>query len=874
MLPSLRHILAKLHPPAAVLIAMMIGLASPYARCQPIEQPAPADKEQKNLPEDSAALNHRASELVRNGQYKAALPFARRAMELDLQDPGHSLYGTIISMQVLADIYVQLDMREAASDVYKKALALTEGLAEKDVAKRADILDALAELAGDAGDLNQTLSLYLRALNIRERVLGKDHFLTGLSQANVAGMYMLLGQDAQARQLLQAALGTLRQQIGDDVQITMDTAIDLAYLTLRMGGKNEILPLLQKKLAVKERLYGPSHPDVAAVLADIARWQRNYGSLQQALALQQRSVQIHLAAFGPEHATTVSGQLALADIHLAMGDLQQARPLLVGAIGSPAVARSPWQLMETEEAMSALYEKSGDRELAAFFAKMAANALQGLRTSSVKMAYHLQENFFKRYADLYERLATMLFKAGRDEEGRQVFAMLKEDEYRKLSQPGSSARYLLLQPVSYTAAEQPWGERFKQLFERNKGAEDPSGQAQPAERERRDGMALIDALQADLPRQQRLLQEQDARQLEALQKWQQMQIGEYRRHGKRTALVRYQMLGDTLRISVIRDRKVAQREIYIPQDILLPAIRAFRKTLETPSLDPRPISQELHKILLLPVMGELDGVATLMLVADGALRYMPFAALYDGRRYLIERFSLDMQTGGRIAKWHESAGSARHIALFGTSKAIAEFPALPGAKKEILGIAAHSGLGSRIFMDERFTAEQLKNALQDEASLLHIASHFQLAPQSDMDSFLLLGDRTRLSLKDLQQGDFQFGKIDLLALSACSTALPAGFDAQGNEAKGLAELAQTLGAKSVIATLWAINDASTELLMRHFYAGLASAESGTRIDKAVALQRAQLALLKRGGSGAGAQAQGKYAHPYYWSAFILAGDWL
>ena len=191
-------------------------------------------------------------------------------------------------------------------------------------------------------------------------------------------------------------------------------------------------------------------------------------------------------------------------------------------------------------------------------------------------------------------------------------------------------------------------------------------------------------------------------------------------------------------------------------------------------------------------------------------------------------------------------------------------------QKEVLDIAAHSGLPTQVFLDERFTAKQLKSALQDDVSVLHIASHFQLSPQSDLDSFLLLGDRSRLSLKELRQGDFKFDRVGLLTISACSTALPAGFDAQGNDAKGLAELAQTLGAKSVIATLWAINDTGTELLMRHFYAALASRDAGRRIDKAVALQRAQLALLKN----SGAAAAGKYAHPYYWSAFVLAGDWL
>ena len=92
-------------------------------------------------------------------------------------------------------------------------------------------------------------------------------------------------------------------------------------------------------------------------------------------------------------------------------------------------------------------------------------------------------------------------------------------------------------------------------------------------------------------------------------------------------------------------------------------------------------------------------------------------------------------------------------------------------------------------------------------------------------------------------------------MSACQTA--AG-DTQA--ALGLAGVAVRSGARSTVATLWSIQDNSTAELMTQFYRVLKNSE----ISKAEALRQAQLSLLR----------DPKYQHPFYWSAFVLVGNWL
>lgn len=130
------------------------------------------------------------------------------------------------------------------------------------------------------------------------------------------------------------------------------------------------------------------------------------------------------------------------------------------------------------------------------------------------------------------------------------------------------------------------------------------------------------------------------------------------------------------------------------------------------------------------------------------------------------------------------------------------------------------------------------------------------------------------------------GGIHLVVLSACETAR-GGEDKEGIEISGLSYYFLTSGAKSVIASLWLVNDASTSQLMRYFYQNLATG----KITKTEALRQAQLTMiagnqqnsntkdrssvrLTPGNSGQDASISRNLSHPYYWAPFILIGNGL
>jgi CHAT domain-containing protein len=231
-----------------------------------------------------------------------------------------------------------------------------------------------------------------------------------------------------------------------------------------------------------------------------------------------------------------------------------------------------------------------------------------------------------------------------------------------------------------------------------------------------------------------------------------------------------------------------------------------------------------------------------------------------------------------------------------------EFPPLVYVKPELERIFKNGGsptgiLTGETVLDAQFTRAAMISTLQKRRPLVHIASHFKFEPGDEANSFLLLGDGNAFTLDEMKRQKDLFAGVELLTLSACDTAAQRE-NADGREVDGFAELAQRLGASSVIASLWAVRDDSTAELMARFYKTYNNQKGA---NKASALRTAQLALLTGEYKTAGAANRQlmrvdletaekfkidlakqklfdyaknpKFAHPYFWSPFILVGNW-
>ena len=302
----------------------------------------------------------------------------------------------------------------------------------------------------------------------------------------------------------------------------------------------------------------------------------------------------------------------------------------------------------------------------------------------------------------------------------------------------------------------------------------------------------------------------------------------------------------------------------VPQAQVEQTIQALRQGLETPFglQQTEQTAQTIYNWLIQPIATELEqhNIQTLVFVLDGALRNIPMAALYDGEAYLIEHYAIALTPGLQLINPQPLAGVSLDALAAGLTESRPDFPefgALPNVQQELEQI--QTAVNSQILLNEQFIADDLQQQVDaDNFTVLHFATHGRFSSEAD-ETFIIAWDRKILVneidelLRDRDQS--QADALELLVLSACETA--AG---DQRAALGLAGVAVRAGARSTIASLWAVPDESTAILMSEFYTALATPD----MTRAEALRQAQLALLESFGD----------SHPRKWSPFILLGSWL
>ena len=270
-------------------------------------------------------------------------------------------------------------------------------------------------------------------------------------------------------------------------------------------------------------------------------------------------------------------------------------------------------------------------------------------------------------------------------------------------------------------------------------------------------------------------------------------------------------------------------------------------------------SSELYNLIIRPALEDLseNRIKTLVFVPDGAFRNVPLSALYDGKRFLIEDYSIALTPGLQLLNPKPLKQEKLKTIAAGITKSIDGFSSLDYVNSELTEI--ESKVNSRVLMNQNFTSEALKKAIQfSDYPIVHIATHGQFSSSLE-DTFLLAWDE-RININELDsilqtRNDEQGNAIELLVLSACETAT-----GDSRAALGLAGMAVRAGAKSTLATLWSVNDRATSELMSDFYQELAD----KNLPKAEAVRQAQLKLLHNRW----------YKHPFYWAPYVLLGNWL
>lgn len=236
-----------------------------------------------------------------------------------------------------------------------------------------------------------------------------------------------------------------------------------------------------------------------------------------------------------------------------------------------------------------------------------------------------------------------------------------------------------------------------------------------------------------------------------------------------------------------------------------------------------------------------------IVIPHGALHYVPFHALRDGGRYLVDRFEISYAPSAAVlklcrARRNQRNGSPGRLIALGVTHRDT-----PHIADEIRALGSLFPDSVTLTGDDA-TRENLFRFAPD-ARFLHLASHGYFRRDNPMFSFLKLADSPLnfYSLLDLRL------EAEMVTLSACHTGVNMVFP--GDELHGLMRGFLYAGAPSLVASLWAVSDTSTAELMREMYRLISLGES-----KRSALRKAQLKI------------RDDYGHPYYWAPFVLMGN--
>jgi CHAT domain-containing protein len=295
------------------------------------------------------------------------------------------------------------------------------------------------------------------------------------------------------------------------------------------------------------------------------------------------------------------------------------------------------------------------------------------------------------------------------------------------------------------------------------------------------------------------------------------------------------------------------------------------------------MAQRMWQEWFAPLETHLGGVRRLVVCAPDLVAGGPLGALRDDRgRWLAERYSISYSPSALLFV-HERDGTqrphrarARAALLVGDPAYAADdpehWPRLAGSTDEMRAIASHWPVATLLTGAEARAGSLRALASSGSLSgygLLHFAAHATVDTRRPLDAAIVLApdapgsrDCSRLLAREVA-GDWKLD-ADLVCLAGCQTSI--GLPSSSDGALGLQEAFLAAGARSLLVTIWPVDDHATARLMSSFYARLTN--PATDGDRAEALRGAQADLRAYRDAGGGHP----YAHPGYWAPFVLVGD--
>ena len=844
------------------------------------------------------------------GDRASARTLFEKALDLAVENKIDDL--EVLVLNNLGALHYHLGEQPKAREFYRQALARTDEKEEPEMTVL--ILTNLGQSHYAAGEVSQALEIYARGNTIAEKIISSVIVVT--LENNIGLAYYWLKDNKQALTYFRKALERTRSIGVRSREATI--MLNVAAVHQSEGRYEESVKTLAEVVELAEKTL--DIPIIVTALNNLGMIALLENDVETAMTVLTRALPVSRDIGDRFIESKILNNLGRA--YLMNGDNAKAVECLERSLVTAKAIGDRHGEAGALANLMYVWDDMKNPLYAVFYGKSSVNAYQQLREGISSLSPELQASYLASVSETYRKLADLLIRAGRIAEAEQVLVLLKQEELLDFVRRDDKMAGHLKGAVSLSPKEQEALARYSQLAENLTALGNEFSKLDMERKTFAVGEFPKQARYDELKRQladanlvfEKFLEDLKIRFGQRDVRVAQVESGLRRTlerlKADRTAAVSTIVGKNELNIIVTTSRTQKAHRIEIAEEKINTLVATLRRALTSPQYDPRPASQELYNVLIKPIEGDLAGIKadTIVWSMDATLRYLPPAVLWDKQKgYLAERFSnviVNLASRDTIAL-PVSDGKTWEVLGVGVSKAVDGFKPLTAVPVELECIvndadAAHSAngkpqcdkgvLNGRRLLDEDFTLANFEDSI-GRYPVIHIASHFQLEPGDDRNSFLLLGggDQRRFTVEHLRNQSL--ADVELIVLSACNTATPAGGNANGIEIEGFGSVAQQEGAKAVMATLWAVFDTSTKDLMVEFYR--LYGKGG--ITKAEALRQAQIKLMNGQYSAGEAgkvrsdiinfdgdgdempkftpDPKAPFAHPYYWSPFILIGNW-
>jgi len=941
----------------SAILAMSIGLQQSInlpietlkLKTVQIQDQSTIDKTRKI---EATNLYKQAKGLYKDGKYQQAISVYQNSLMIWQSLNQKDMIGN--SFNAIGSSYYQLDNYEIAISFYERALKIYQEI--KDLGSEAKMLYAIAVSYSELGQTSRAISIYPKAYQVFEKLGDR------LNQAKVlinAGIdYRKVGQYSLALQQYQKAQPLLNEITNKNEISILNNGLGSVYSLL--GQYDNATKFYQKAIDIisKDDSFQSLRNRAIYInnLGYVFTLQKKYDlaleSFQRSLSISEKIDRIPDQGIALSNIGYVNIQIgrtatAINNLNLALGIIREYKDKDFEARILDSLGDAYKQLGKYSESLNfyrdglVVAKESGDRTTEAVilsnigdlfakqgnvaggivFYKQAVNTYETIRKDIRGLPTELQNSYKETVAGTYRQLADLLLQQNRVLEAQRVLDLLKVQELDEFLR-GLRGNTNTQRGIENLPPEQQINQGYQKLI----------NQAVDIGKELTELRSIKPKDRT--PNQDQRIDQLDQQQTKLVQTFNQFiesqEVKTLLKNLEKIAFNQQDLLGKLSEFNALQDnlRNLQQQAVLLYPLILenrlelvlvtpySPPIRRtvnvtskelnqtivdFRSALENPHTDATKPAHKLYDWLIKPIEKDLDttNTKTIIYAPDGQLRYIPLAALHNGKQWLVERYRVNNITAASLTDLNtkpqrELSVLAGAYTTFGKKHNFAigdeqfNFAGLPYAEMEVSKLAETISETTQL-RDDGFSFKITKPKMDDYA-IVHFATHAAFLKGQPEKSFILFGNGDRISLTDIKEGAFgSLKKVDLFVLSACETGVGGNFGT-GAEILGFGYLMQTTGARAAIASLWKVNDSGTQALMNTFYATL----TNNAFTKAEALRQAQIALItgnyktvagsSRGSNlvaieqrirqGLPSDVANNLSHPYYWASFILIGNGL